>query len=64
MNDELMTLDDIAQTLKLRREYVRDRLSKRPDFPRPAVQISQKHRLWALADLHQWQARQQVQAAR
>ena len=63
MND-LLTLADIAADLKLRYEYVRDRLVKRPDFPRPCLQISQKHRRWKREDLTAWQAQNEAAGAR
>lgn len=49
-----ITIDDIAKTLNQRREYVRDRLVKRPDFPRPALVLSQKVRHWDAADFEKW----------
>ena len=51
---DLLTLDDIAAKVKLRREYVRDKLVKRPDFPRPAFAPSQKSRRWYSADVDGW----------
>jgi predicted DNA-binding transcriptional regulator AlpA len=50
----LITIDHIAKTLNQRREYVRDRLVKRPDFPRPALVLSQKVRQWDAADFEAW----------
>lgn len=44
----------IAQLLGMRREYVRDRLVKRSDFPRPAIAISQKIRRWTTEDVQRW----------
>jgi predicted DNA-binding transcriptional regulator AlpA len=61
---DLLTIDDIAERMKLRREYVRDRLVKRPDFPRPCMQISQKHKRWDAADLTAWEAKQGAMNAR
>jgi hypothetical protein len=62
--NSLLTLDDIAAALKLPHNYVRDRLVKRPDFPRPCVQISQKNKRWNLADLTAWQEKHQQANAR
>jgi predicted DNA-binding transcriptional regulator AlpA len=49
-----MTTKDIAETLGLTREYVTDKLTKRPDFPKPAVNISQRLRRWKKADFDRW----------
>ncbi len=43
---ELITTGDIAQYLGVTREYVTDKLTKRPDFPKPAICISQKLKKW------------------
>ena len=42
----LLTLDEISTMVKLSRTYVRDKLVKRADFPRPCVSLSQKLRRW------------------
>ena len=44
----------IAQLLGMSRAHVTDRLSKRPDFPAPAVNLSQKARRWRLQDVMAW----------
>lgn len=41
----------IATLLGCTRAHVTDRLTKRPDFPRPIVNVSQKLRYWRLADV-------------
>lgn len=51
---KLLTIDDLAAMLSLDRRYVRDKLVKRPDFPLPAVSLSQKVRLWKLEDVTAW----------
>lgn len=53
MND-LITLEDISAALNLKHEYTRDRLVKRPDFPRPALALSQKCRRWNRHDFETW----------
>ena len=53
MND-LITLEDISTALNLSHEYTRDRLVKRPDFPRPAMSLSQKCRRWNRGDFETW----------
>ena len=49
-----VTTKDIADRLGLTREYVTDRLTKRPDFPQPSVNVSQKIRRWNKADFERW----------
>lgn len=41
----------IAAMLGVTREHVTDRLSKRPDFPRPVVNLSRRTRRWAERDV-------------
>lgn len=41
----------IAALLGCTRAHVTDRLTKRPDFPKPIVNLSQKLRYWRLADV-------------
>ena len=50
----LLNLDDIAEIVKEPREYVRTSLVRRPDFPRPALVLSQKIRKWAAHDVDAW----------
>lgn len=50
----LLTLDDITAMVKLSRDYVRDRLVKRPDFPRPTFALSQKSKRWKREDVVGW----------
>lgn len=45
---------DIAEHLRLSVTYVRNTVVHRPDFPRPVVQTSRKHRLWAAEDVRKW----------
>lgn len=60
---DLMTLKDISAALNLTHEYTRDRLVKRPDFPRPRLALSQKCRRWCRDDFDAWVKRQaKVQA--
>lgn len=65
MTDALLTIDDIQLLVNAeRREYVRDRIVKRPDFPRPAVFLSQKFRRWSADDVRQWITRNKQSMAR
>lgn len=60
----LLTIDDIALRVGESREYVRDKLVKRGDFPRPTMVLSQKVRKWAASDLDTWLAAQKAKWAR
>ena len=60
----LLTLDDIAAMLSAKRPLVRDKIVKRPDFPRPAVALSQKMRRWNRDDVETWIAKQIQRNAR
>jgi predicted DNA-binding transcriptional regulator AlpA len=53
MNDLLGTAD-IARMLGLSRDYITDKLTKKPGFPKPRVAISQKTKRWAREDIEQW----------
>lgn len=44
----------IAAILGYSVRHVRDQIAKRPDFPRPAVNLSQRHRLWNEVDVLRW----------
>lgn len=48
----------IATMLGMTREYVTDRLTKRPDFPKPRIALSRKMKRWAEADIRQWMEKQ------
>ncbi|SFE87989.1 helix-turn-helix transcriptional regulator [Paracidovorax wautersii] len=41
----------IAAMLGCTRAHVTDRLTKRPDFPKPFINVSQKMRYWRLGDV-------------
>lgn len=51
---ELIGIPEISQALNLSHDYVRDRLVKRPDFPRPALSLSQKCRRWSRDSFDAW----------
>ena len=51
---ELIDTKDIASALGLGREYVTDRVTKRPDFPAPVLRLSAKVVRWARADFERW----------
>lgn len=50
----LIDITEIAQRLKLRREYVRDKLVMTGDFPRPAIDLSQRVRKWEEEAVQAW----------
>ena len=58
MTTDLLTVDDIATRVGESREYVRDKVVKRPDFPRPTLVLSQKVRKWAASDFDKWMEKQ------
>jgi predicted DNA-binding transcriptional regulator AlpA len=60
----LIDITEIATRLKLRREYVRDKLVKTGDFPRPAMSLSQRIRRWRAEDVTAWLEQQERGAAR
>lgn len=47
---------DIAADLELSRAYVTDRLVKRPDFPAPKINVSQKTRRWLRSEYERWKS--------
>ena len=49
-----ITIEQMAAILQERPEYVRDRVVKRADFPRPARVLSRKVVRWALDDWERW----------
>lgn len=55
--DDLIDTADIAAMLKCSREHVTDRITKRADFPKPRVNLSQKLKRWARDDIEAWLAR-------
>lgn len=53
MSDYIGT-DDIAQLTGLKRTYVTDKLVKQPDFPPPAIRLSQKIKRWDRVEVDRW----------
>lgn len=47
----LLDTGDIARRLNLTRDYVTSKLTKKPGFPKPAINASQKLRRWKEADV-------------
>jgi predicted DNA-binding transcriptional regulator AlpA len=50
----LMTHTDIAKKLGYTPNYTRDKIVTRVRFPRPAIELSQKKRLWDEQDIDRW----------
>ncbi len=51
---ELLDTADRATMLRLTRAHVVGRLIKRPDFPDPIINISQRLRRWLRSDVESW----------
>jgi predicted DNA-binding transcriptional regulator AlpA len=60
---DLISITQIAEILNMSQAYVRDRVVRRPDFPRPSLVLSQKTKRWARDDVEAW-VRAQVRAAK
>lgn len=44
----------IAEFLRVTRPHVTDRLTKKPDFPRPVIDRGRKLRLWLRSEVEAW----------
>lgn len=51
---DLIDTQQIAKLLGVTRAHCVNRIVKRPDFPAPAVNISQRLRRWRRADVLKW----------
>lgn len=51
---ELMTTKDISDLLGVGQRHCVNCIIKRPDFPKPAVNLSQRVRRWSRADVLRW----------
>lgn len=47
----------IAALLGYSVRHARDYVTKKPDFPKPSVSLSFRHRLWDKADVLKWAER-------
>ena len=54
----MLTRQDIASMLGVTVATVRRRVESRPDFPKPAIRLSQKTVRWEPGDVLKWVARQ------
>lgn len=59
-----ITIEQMAAILQERPEYVRDRVVKRADFPRPALVLSRKVVKWSQTDWEQWLEKKRNEWAR
>ncbi|WP_041946031.1 helix-turn-helix transcriptional regulator [Variovorax paradoxus] len=55
---DLIGIQEISEQLGVTRSYARDRIVKRPDFPRPSVDLSQKCRRWSRESFEDWLRKQ------
>ena len=44
----------IAELLGVTRVHVTDRITKRPDFPKPFINVSRRLRYWRTSDVNAW----------
>lgn len=61
---DLIGTADIAALVQLNRDYVTSVVTKRVDFPAPALVLSRKTVRWDRAAVLQWIARQRVKASK
>lgn len=61
--DSLMTLEEIAEALKLNVGHVRDRLVKEASFPRPVINRP-RFRRWSRDAIERWVASEHAQSHR
>ena len=50
-NIELIGTKDISRMLGVTQAHVTNRLTKKPEFPKPAMDVSQKLRKWRKEDV-------------
>ena len=60
----LINIDEMAAQIGVARKHMRDRVVTRPDFPRPALSLSQKTRKWDSYDFERWMQKQAKMAQR
>lgn len=47
----------IAALLGVTREHATDRITKRPDFPKPYINVSRRLRFWRASEVQAWMQR-------
>jgi predicted DNA-binding transcriptional regulator AlpA len=60
----LIDITEIAERLKVPRNYVRDKLVKNGSFPPPAISLSQRIRRWEESAVQEWIEQQKQEQAR
>jgi predicted DNA-binding transcriptional regulator AlpA len=53
-DEELVGTGDLAAMWRLNREHVTNNITKRPDFPQPALNLSRKTRRWRRVEVEAW----------
>jgi hypothetical protein len=54
MAPDLLTIDEIAALLRAERRTVAEKWVHKPDFPRPFLAPTPRHRLWKREDILKW----------
>lgn len=54
----------ISELLCVKKEYFRDHISKRPDFPKPCLVLNQKLKRWRACDIQDFIDKKQAEMAR
>ena len=54
ITQKLVGTQEISQFLGVTRQWVTDSITKRPDFPKPVINISRKTRKWSLDEVFKW----------
>jgi predicted DNA-binding transcriptional regulator AlpA len=60
---DLIDTQGIADLIGVTRDYATSTVVKRPDFPAPALRLSQKTVRWAREDVTAWVEAQRLRAA-
>lgn len=56
MSDSTLDTADIANLLGVSRAHVTDRIMKRPDAPKPVINLSRRTRRWDEAEIRRFAA--------
>lgn len=52
--DEMVGTGEMAAMWRLSRQHVTNEITKRPDFPQPALNLTRKTRRWLLVEVEAW----------
>ena len=61
---EMLPPERISAMLEISREHFINRVSKRPDFPRPCLVLSQKNKRWDAQKVQEWIEKKASELAR